>query len=53
MTWDENDMGLIPLTKNDRMNMIENQGYELVFDPPGDGNCQFNALAYFLRASGY
>ena len=26
---------LIPLTKNDRLNMIENQGYELIFNPPG------------------
>ena len=33
--------------------MIEDQGYELIFDPPGDGSCQFSALACFLRASGY
>ena len=33
--------------------MIENQGYELIFDPSGDGRCQFRARAYFLRASGY
>ena len=44
---------LIPLTKNDGPNMIKNQGYELIFDPPGDGSCQFSALTYFLRAFGY
>ena len=33
--------------------MIKNQGYELIFDPPGDGSCQFSALTYFLRAFGY
>ena len=44
---------LIPLTKNDRLNMIKNQGFELIFDPPGDGSCQFSALAYFRRASVY
>ena len=32
--------------------MIENQGYELIFDLSGDGSFQFSALAYFLRASG-
>ena len=30
---------LIPLTKNYRLNMIENQEYELILDPPGDGSC--------------
>ena len=29
----------IPLTKNYRLNMIENQEYELILDPPGDGSC--------------
>ena len=30
---------LIPLTKNYRLNMIENQEYELILDLPGDGSC--------------
>ena len=33
--------------------MIENQEYELILDLPGDGSCQFSALVYFFRVSGY
>ena len=43
----------IPLTKNDLLESPMNQGFSVIYDPPGDGSCQFHALAYFLRASGY
>ena len=44
---------LIPLKKSDRINMLKYQGYEIIFDPSGDGSCQFSAIAYFLRSSGF
>ena len=43
---------LIPLTKDDRLEQLTNQGYELIYDPPGDGDCQFTALSFFLRDIG-
>ena len=44
---------LIPLKKSDRIDMLKNQGYEIIFDPSGDGSCQFSVIAYFLRSSGF
>ena len=31
---------------------IEDQGFELVYNPPGDGNCQFAALSHQVRKLG-
>ena len=33
--------------------MLKNQGYEIIFNPSGDGSRQFSAIAYFLRSSGF
>ena len=42
----------IPLTKNDRYALFNDQGYTVLFDPPGDGNCQFHALSNALGRFG-
>ena len=39
---------LIPLKMGDRNDMLKNQGYDIIFDPSVDRNCQINAIAYFL-----
>ena len=44
---------LIPLKKCDRIDMFKSQGYQIIFDPSGDGSCQFSAIAYFLLSSGF
>ena len=44
---------LIPLKKSDRIDMVKIQGYEIVFDSSGDEICQFSAITYFLRSSGF
>lgn len=36
----------------DYATIIEDQGYDIVYNPPGDGNCQFAALANQLSALG-
>ena len=38
----------IQSTHNDRLQSITDRGSDLIFDPPGDGNCQFSALAFAL-----
>ena len=40
------------MESDDYLKIIEDQGYELVHNPPGNGNCQFAALAYHLRLLG-
>lgn len=40
------------MEKDDYQNVIEDQGFEIVFNPPGDGNCQFGALARQLSLVG-
>ena len=44
---------LIPLKKSDRIDMLKNQRCEIIFDPSGDGSCQFSAIAYFLHSPGF
>ena len=39
---------LILLTKEDRLASFFEQRYSVLFDPPGDGNCQFHAIAHGL-----
>ena len=34
------------------LEIIEDQGHKLVYNPPGNGNCQFAALAYHLSSLG-
>ena len=43
---------LISLTKRDRIEQFTEQCYNVVHDPPGDGNCQFSALRFALRNIG-
>ena len=43
---------LISLTKRGRIEQFTEQGYNVVYDPPGDGNCQFSALCFALRNIG-
>ena len=40
---------LISLTKRDRIEQFTEQGYNVVYDPPGDGNSQISALCFALR----
>ena len=39
---------LIPLTREDRQNALENQGYTITFNPLGNESCQFAALCHIL-----
>ena len=43
---------LIPLTREDRLDAITNQGYAIIYDPPGNGDYQFAALTYLLQRIG-
>lgn len=42
---------LIPLTSQDRLESLADRG-DIAFNPPGDGNCQFSALCFWLRSIG-
>ena len=42
----------VPMGSNDYLKVIEDQGYEPVYNPPGNGNCQFAALTYQLSSLG-
>ena len=37
---------------HDYQNVIEDQGFKIFFNPPGDGNCQFGVLAHQLSQVG-
>ena len=39
----------IPQTLDDRLAAITSQGFRVVFNPAGDGNCQFSAMAFVLQ----
>ena len=43
---------LTPITREEQLRSITEQGYEVLFDPPVDGNCQFSMDAYPLRNLG-
>ena len=43
---------LIPLTRADHDQEFQRQGYRLIYNPPGDGNCQFSAVSNLLRNFG-
>ena len=40
---------LIPITHDERLKSITDQRYEVLYDPPGDDNCQFSSVAFALR----
>ena len=42
----------IPMTHEELDEPFGDQGYDVVFNPPGDGNCQFSALAHLLQTVG-
>jgi len=43
---------LKPITREDRYESFQDQGFQLAFDPLGDGNCQFSAIAHQLERIG-
>ena len=43
---------MIPLTRKDHQNVLENQGYAKTFNLPGNWSCQFAALCHILRRFG-
>ena len=49
-----NDGGSVLWTvgSDDYLELIEDQGHKLVYNPTGNGNCQFAALAYHLSSLG-
>ncbi|KAL9977788.1 hypothetical protein ACROYT_G015231 [Oculina patagonica] len=42
----------IPMEPDDYKKIIEDQGFGVEYNPPGDGSCQFAALAHQLSALG-
>lgn len=42
----------IPMTPEDLNQPFSDQGYHITYNPPGDGNCQFSALARLLQTIG-
>ena len=43
---------LSPITMDDRMHCLTEQGCSMTFNPSKDGNCQFSALAHALSKYG-
>ena len=43
---------LSPITIDDRMHLLTEQGYSMTFNPSKDGNCQFSAIAHALSEYG-
>ena len=44
---------LIPLKEWSYWHAQKSKGYKIIFDPSGDGSCQFSAIAYFFSSSGF
>ena len=42
----------IPMETDDYKKIIEDQGFDIDYNPPGDGSCQFAAVAHQLSALG-
>ena len=40
------------MRRDDYAKAIEDQGFKLVYNPPGDGNCQFAALSHQTKRLG-
>ena len=43
---------LKPRSRQDRYESFQEQGFQLTFDPLGDGNCQFSDVAHQLDRLG-
>ena len=42
----------MPIRSNDHAQAIEDQGFKLLYNPPGGGNCQFAALLHQAKRMG-
>lgn len=42
----------IPLKRKDHVESFNSQGYQITYDPNGDGNCQFSAFSHVLKQFG-
>ena len=42
----------MPIRSNDHAQAIEDQGFKLLYNPPGGGNCQFAELLYQAKRMG-
>ena len=40
------------MSHDDYTKIIEHWGFQILYNPPGDGNCQFAALAHHLNTLG-
>ena len=40
------------MTRYDRYESVSSMGYSVAYNPKGDGNCQFEALCYWLERLG-
>ena len=40
------------MRRDDYVKTIEDHGFELVYNPPGDGNCLFSALSHQAKRLG-
>ncbi|KAL9960366.1 hypothetical protein ACROYT_G033814 [Oculina patagonica] len=43
----------IPMTQDDHLETFSAMGYSVVHNPRGDGNCQFEALRFWLQRLGF
>ena len=43
----------IPKTEADHYEVFTNLGFTISYNPPGNGNCQFNAMCYFASSDWY
>ena len=42
----------MPLRRDDHAKAIEDQGFKLLYSPPGRGNCQFSVLLHQAKRMG-
>ena len=42
----------MPIRSNDHAQAIEDQGFKLLYNPPGGGNCQFATLLHQAKRMG-
>ena len=42
----------IPMRRDDYVKTIEDHGFKLIYNPPGDGNCQLAALSHQAKRLG-
>ena len=42
----------MPIKRDDHAKAIEDQGFKLLYNPPGGGNCQFATLLHQAKRMG-